>query len=726
MRRTFLIASKEFKRYFDSPIAYITILVFLLISGWLFSSTLFLMDRASIQNFTANVPLLLLFLAPAVAMQLLAGEFNQGTMEVLGSLPVKDEEIIAGKFIAAFALMSLAIILTLIFPVTVSSLGNFDWGQGVGAYIGMILIGGAFLAAGLFASALTSSQVVAFILGFLFSFILFLLGKFSDILPSYIKPVAEFIGIDSHWENLSRGVIDLRNIVYFISLFALFIYGSLAAFSRRIRSVFQRAASLGLLACILILINLLLSGVVFRMDLTSNNIYSLSEPSKKIMRSLDDPVIVRAFFSEKLPGEYKESKNYLRDLLHEYRAYSKGRLNFSFIDPSESEEYAREAASYGIPPLQFTEAGRESYEVRQGYMGIAVLYGDRAESIPVLESVRGIEYDLSTRIKKLISEETAAVGYIGDPAIPDELASEVRERYRFIQISSTGAYNGNQFSSVILAGRGFSDKDIMLLTPAVERNIPLALLIDRYSADMDNFSVSEEDMEINGFLESYGLSIGDGLIADRQAQRIGVTTQQGFFRVQNVVNYPYFPLLTEFSDENPAVRDLDAAVFPFVSPLEISDEENRYEIEVLAETSGNSWLIRQPGNLSPMSPPRPGPDAAAGPFPVAAAVYGSGEEEFRMLLASNARFFQKDMLNMQSNRSLFNNIIDWLSEDADLIAIRSKGISARPLKEISGGKMRLIKNLNIFLIPVLLILFGLIRWKTRSKRRSLLMVKYLT
>ncbi|NLB35056.1 MAG: ABC transporter permease subunit, partial [Elusimicrobia bacterium] len=174
IKRIFLIAQKEFKRYFDSPIAYITILVFLLISGWMFSSTLFLMNRATIQNFAVNVPLLLLFLAPAIAMQLLAGEFNQGTMEVLGSLPVKDEEIIAGKFIAAFALMSLAIILTLIYPITVASLGKFDWGQGVGTYLGMILIGGAFLAAGLFASALTSNQVVAFILGFLFSFTLFL------------------------------------------------------------------------------------------------------------------------------------------------------------------------------------------------------------------------------------------------------------------------------------------------------------------------------------------------------------------------------------------------------------------------------------------------------------------------------------------------------------------------------------------------------------------------
>ncbi|NLB35409.1 MAG: GldG family protein [Elusimicrobia bacterium] len=524
---------------------------------------------------------------------------------------------------------------------------------------------------------------------------------------------------------MSRGVIDLRNIVYFISLFILFIYGSLAAFSGRVRSVFQKAASFGLLAGILVLVNLLLSGAVIRMDLTSNNIYSLSAPSKKLMRSLDDPVIVKAFFSEKLPGQYRESKNYLRDLLYEYRAYSKGRLSFNFIDPTESEEYAIEAASYGIPPLQFTEAGKESYEVRQGYMGIAVLYGDRAETIPVLESVSGIEYDLSTRIKKLVAEEMIAVGYIGEPAIPDGLAGEVRKRYSFIQISSTQAYSNNQFSSVILAGRDFSEEDIELLSEAIDRGIPLALLVDRYSADTNSFSVTEENMEINKLLESYGISIGEGIIADRQAQRIGVTTQQGFFRVQNVVDYPYFPLLTDFSGDNPVVRDIDAAVFPFVSPIEILDEEDQYEVRVLAKTSKNSWLIRQPGNVSPMVPPVRAPGAATGPFPVAAAVHGKSDQDFRMLVTSNARFFEEDMLHMQANRSLFNNIIDWLSEDADLIAIRSKGISSRPLKEVSAGQMTLIKNLNMFLVPVLIVILGLIRWKTQNKRRNYQRLKYL-
>ena len=723
MRRILLLAGREITRYFDSPLAYITITVFLVINGWMFSSTVFLVNRAGIENFIYNVPLLLLFLAPAVAMQLLAGEFNSGTIEILGTLPVRDEEIIIGKFLAAFTLLATAVLLTLIHPVSIGFMGSPDWGQIAGAYAGMILIGGTFLAAGLFASALSTNQVVAFIIGFGFSFALYLVGKVSDLLPSYARPLAGFIGIDSHWENLSRGVIDIRNLVYFASLWTLFFYGTLVVFSKRVRAGIYKAFSTLILIGILIAVNILADGIVFRADLTNESIYSLSSASKRLMRSLDDPVIVKAYFSENLPQRYGEKRKYLRDLLHEYKAFSRGNLRFSFIDPSEKEELAGEAMRYGIPPLQFTEAGRERFEIQQGYMGLVMIYGDSKEVIPVVENVRGIEYDITTRIRKITSDTRAVIGYAGHLDLSGRLLSNLKERYDILEVPSEEKLEEIEFSSlIVIAGEGFGEEGVSLLEAAVRKDIPLGVFADRYSADLDHFSVSETGSAINGFLENYGLSIGQGLILDRRSQRIGVTTRQGHFTVQNVVEYPLFPLVTDLSDENPAVRDLDAVVFPFVSPLIINEETaGEYGIEVIAKTSGRSWVDENPARVSPFDRHVHRPGMAEGPFPVACALTGPG---LRAIVIPNSRFFKEDMLSMNSNEALLLNVIDWLAQDEELIAIRSKGVASRPLRDISAGRKTLVRNLNIFLMPLLLAGFGLYRWK-RRKTRLLLMKQRL-
>jgi len=166
MRRIWHIFVKEFRHYFDSPLAYMLISVFLLITGWLFSSAIFLVNRASINILTSNMPVLLLFFAAALSMQLVAGEISSGTMELLGTLPIKRGEIVIGKFSAAFAMLSIAVLMTLVLPLSIMPWGDFDWGQIAAAYMGMLLIGSVFLSAGLFASSMTPNSIAAFIAGF--------------------------------------------------------------------------------------------------------------------------------------------------------------------------------------------------------------------------------------------------------------------------------------------------------------------------------------------------------------------------------------------------------------------------------------------------------------------------------------------------------------------------------------------------------------------------------
>jgi len=232
---TRVICLKELRAYFNAPTAYVVIVVFLLISGWLFGSTIFLNDQVSIRQFLDNTPLLFIFLIPAIAMRLLAEETKEGTMEVLATLPLRDTEIVIGKYLAACALLGVLLVATLIYPVSLAVLahGGMDWGQIAGAYLGLACMGASFLAMGLFASAITRNQIIGFIIGFVICFIFFLLGKVVQILPSGMGAIAAALGVDSHVGNLSRGVIDTRDLLYFFSLIGYFLYSTVLVVTAR-------------------------------------------------------------------------------------------------------------------------------------------------------------------------------------------------------------------------------------------------------------------------------------------------------------------------------------------------------------------------------------------------------------------------------------------------------------------------------------------------------------
>ncbi|MDA3792087.1 MAG: Gldg family protein [Elusimicrobia bacterium] len=711
MKNFYLIFKKEIKEYFNSPLAYIIMIVFLIISGWLFASTIFLIDSVTIRNFTYNVPVLLMFFAPALAMQLMPEEFHAGTLEILGTLPLKDEEIVLGKVFASFTLLAAAILLTLVFPFSISFFGNVDWGQVTGAYIGMILIGGLFLSFGIFASSVTNNQVVSFIIGFAISFVFFIAGKLTGIMPGFGGEIVGYIGIDSHWESISRGVIDLRNIFYFLSVSGFFVYSSLIIFKKRVRLGFYSFSSAILMAGIIIILNILLSGFVLRADLTQNNIYSLSSASKNMVRELDDPVLVKAYFSENIPSQYKKNKKYLKDILHEYRAYSDEKIKFEFISPTGDSQVARQAMGYGIPPLKFTETGQEKFEVKQGYMGLVIIYSDRTETIPVVQKLNSLEYDLTTKIKKITSGDLKKVGFIGTLAISDKMKGSITERYE-LSSATAAAQLENYDSVVVRADKNFTPSDLDILKAAFDKNIPIAVFADKYKVNMQEFSAGVIDTGINGVLSPLGVTISPGLILDEQNQRISVTTRQGFFTIQNYVDYPYFPRIAALNTDNPSVKDLGSISLPYVSPLKVIKQDG-YITEKLAETSENSWLDADPGYMSPMRNYHPSRDAKLGPFTVGVSIRKK-DSPMRAVVFSNSRLFDEAYMVTPSNRALFLNTVDYITQDEDLISIRSKAVSARPLKETTPATKRFVKVLDIFFMPLVLFSAGIYRWKRKE------------
>ncbi len=220
------VFSKDFKVYFVSPIAYIVISIFLILSGWFFFSTFFLYSQAELRNFFVLLPMIFAFIIPAVTMRLFAEELNTGSYELLLTMPLSVKDVVVGKFLSAVAFVIMMLLPTVAYAVIVSFHGDLDWGPVVGGYVGAILLGATFSSIGLFASSLTKNQIIAFIIGMSICFMLTLVDKMLFFLPKSLMSVLQFLGADFHFQNISRGILDSRDILYFLSVSFVMLYAT--------------------------------------------------------------------------------------------------------------------------------------------------------------------------------------------------------------------------------------------------------------------------------------------------------------------------------------------------------------------------------------------------------------------------------------------------------------------------------------------------------------------
>jgi len=218
MRPTLTIFKREFLAFVTSPIAYIVIPVFLIVVGWFFFSTFFIYSQASLRNFFSLLPITFSLMVPAITMRLFAEEMNTGSYETLMTLPITRFDAIVGKFLAAWALVALMLSPTLLYPITISLIGALDWGPVIGGYLGALLLAAAYAAVGVFASSLTRNQIVAFIIGVAVCFTLTMIDKMLFFMPPLLLKIFETAGADVHFQNIAKGVIDTRDILYFLSV----------------------------------------------------------------------------------------------------------------------------------------------------------------------------------------------------------------------------------------------------------------------------------------------------------------------------------------------------------------------------------------------------------------------------------------------------------------------------------------------------------------------------
>jgi len=424
------IARKELAAFFGSPVAYIFIGAFLAVCLFVFFwvSAFFARNIADTRPLFEWMPVLLIFLCAALTMRLWSEERRAGTLETLLTLPVPTWRLVAAKFLAAFALVAIALALTLPLPLTVALLGPLDWGPVIGAYVATLMLAAAYLAIGLFVSSRTDNPIVALIGSVLLCALFYLLGSeaLTNLVGNRAGEVLRLLGSGSRFDSITRGVIDLRDLYYYLSIVGTFL--ALTVYSlERLRWApdtdrpegHRRLTLITILAAAnLLAANLWLNAVDgARADLTQGQVYSVSDATRTYLGQLQEPLLIRGYFSAQTHPLLAPLVPQIRDLLKEYQIAGGGRVRVEFVDPADHPDLEREAGEqYGIHPVAFQTASKYQAGVVNSYFDLVVKYGDQFEHLGFQDLIevkvrgetdldvrlRNPEYDLTRAIKKVL------------------------------------------------------------------------------------------------------------------------------------------------------------------------------------------------------------------------------------------------------------------------------------------------------------------------------------
>ena len=431
MKQTLSIARKELSAYFGSPMALIFVGAFLAATlitvFWV--NTFLARGIADVRPMFRSMPVLMIFLVAALTMRQWSEEQRAGTLEVLLTLPVSKVQLVLGKFLAVMALVVLALALTVFLPITVSLLGPLDWGPVAGGYLAAILMSAAYAAIGLFVSSRTDNQLVSLILSVLLCGVLYLVGSpvVTDFAPGSLGEILRALGAGSRFESIERGVIDLRDLVYYLTVTGIFLTLNVLSVDRKRWGTGARTAGYrrsvvltsALLVANLVAVNVWLYPLNgLRLDLTQQREYSLSQTTKDLLQGLAEPLTIRAYVSEKTHPLLAPLQPQLADLLREYEIAGRGKVVAEVVDPTTDADIEVEAnQTYGIQPTPFQVAGRYESSVINAYFDVLVRYGDQSEVLSFQDlievqpsrdgtadvSFRNLEYDLTRTIKRVTS-----------------------------------------------------------------------------------------------------------------------------------------------------------------------------------------------------------------------------------------------------------------------------------------------------------------------------------
>jgi len=605
-----IICKRELGAFFNSAIAYIFLIVFILISTGLYMTDFFFVLRADMRSFFNTLPIVLCIFIPAVTMRLWAEDRRGNTLELLLTFPMKTHELVLGKFIASLIFYFIALVTTFTVPIMLSVLGQPDFGPIAGSYFGALLAGAFFIAFGMFISGLCRDQIVAFISSLLVCFGFILSGteltaaSIDGWLPGFGTFLKLFFGLLPHFSSFARGVLDLKDILYFVIGCAIFLVLNGFWMEGRMRpkakTIFAVATVISI--AIFILFNWLLGDFSGgRLDLTMGKIYTVSEVSKKILKELKAPVFVKYYVSpqEKMPTQMKTLEQEVIDKLQEFKIASAGKFDFKVFHleaanigpeakPEKEGEVSLEsqAEQKGIEPFQVQNVEADQVGLRLVYSAIAIAYKEKAEEIIpqiIPTSLNDLEYLLISKIYRMTMSEVPKVAIVApyeEKSVNPQLAAlmaqlgggRMPEQYQEdafkylpaaleyagyevsrIKLSKEDPIPGGTRSLAVIAPENLTERQRYEINRFLYEGGSVFLAVQNYMFDYQSagrgsiqIHPNQVKPEINTLLKNWGIWVDESFLMDIQSETISISgaMRMGPFAVSIPVKTPLHIMIT--------------------------------------------------------------------------------------------------------------------------------------------------------------------------------------
>ena len=750
MKNIKAIFKREFKAYFDSPVAYVFLVAFLVLIGFMtFGVAMFYERRqADLTPFFFWHPWVYLLLVPAATMGLWADERRNGTAELLLTLPVTLTEALVGKFLAAWAFMGTALALTFPVVLTVGYLGSPDWGAVFCGYVGSLLLAGAASAIGVFASSISKSSVVGFVVSLALVFLLLIIG-FDPVVgavaawgvPTAITDGVAACSLLTHFEAMRRGVIDFADIGYYFGMIIFMLAAAKTVTDGR-RGAGKGVVGLAILAAIVVAADVILASLPLRGDFTAERLYTLSKGSKAVLAKLDQDVTFKYYVSTssaEMPMALKTYATQVGNLLKEYARAAGGRLEVENYDPKPDSDAEEWAQRYGVEPQTVNPFGAPVY------FGIVAVCGDREETLGVLspKTESTLEYDLTrlvTRVawpeRPVIGVMTSLTGVLGgqmDPMMmqmgqrpPQGWAAfaELAKDYDVREVATDVAEIDSAIKTlVVLHAKDLSDKALYAIDQFVLRGGKLIACVDPFSikdmqSSRQNANLMMQQMSGDGpstlgkLFDAWGVKFETGRLACDLAAATKLNNGQG-----GVDDNPAFLSLAKanMAKDDLLVNGLSNVMFPFAGALAFEKKEMDLAFTPVITTSKDNACMMEKmslmygGGLKDMVPDGQERVLAArldGTFKTAYPKGPDGtndvskalsEGKSAVLLIADSDFLADDFCVrimrtpfgqipqlINENLTLFSNVIEQFAGMEELIGVRSRGGSDRPFAVVDA------------------------------------------
>jgi ABC-2 type transport system permease protein len=633
---------KEIKTFLGSLIGTLVIVVFLLVTGlflWVFPGMYNIPDNgyATLEGLFLLAPWVYLFLVPAITMRSFADEKRTGTIEILLTHPVTDFQLVLAKFLAGLALVTFSLLPTLLYFLSVYLLGNpvgsIDVGATWGSFIGLFFLAAIYVAIGVFASSLTDNQIVSFILSMAISFVFYMGLDFvaSSGVSYFLELILSWFSINNHYLSISRGVVDLRDMIYFIGMASFFLYITGILLRKGNLKLRRTKINLTIFVVSLLAVFFVSTNFLFRADLTADKRFSLSDVSKEIVSDINEIIEIEFFLEGELEPGLQKLQLEVFEKIAVLNVYSSKPIRLKIVDPyrfnnaQKREEFQNQLIEKGIKPVSFNRKTDQGVSTKFIFPGAVIRSGGKEVAVNFLKnnpdfsyevnfnhSIESVEFELINSFQNLMRTKVSTVAFLEGHGefnqyevfdFSNSLAADFKVKQTTIQSIET---NPSETDILIVAGpnQPFSEKDKFIIDQFVMRGGKVVWLIDPVLVSLDSLSNGYQtfsfpkNLNLDDMLFKYGVRLNYELLQDVDCAQILVNTAPAGSQEQWTL-YPWYysPLLIPV-DNHPLSRNLNRIYTEFVSSVDTVSGNRNLAKSVILSTSPYARKVKSPSSVS--------------------------------------------------------------------------------------------------------------------------------